>query len=166
MNKEEVKTVLEGHATWLRSGGSKGERADLVGANLSGADLSGADLEGASLTGANLKGANLMGTNMYGVNYKVADLSGAILDKKECQQSTTPKEPTMSNPQLDSLRTDVEIQKLSLEIEMIKGQIGQMGQIRTLQVEALKAVIELIPDVKNVAKAILQKVEKSLATKN
>jgi len=70
----------------------------------------------------------------------------------------------MSNPQLDSLRTDVEIQKLSLEIEMIKGQIGHMGQVRTLQVEVLKAMIELIPDVKNFAKAVLQKAEKSLAT--
>ena len=70
----------------------------------------------------------------------------------------------MSNPQLDSLRTDVEIQKLSLEIEMIKGQIGHMGQVRTLQVEVLKAMIELIPDVKNIAKAILQKVEKKLTT--
>ena len=37
--------ILDDHKTWLRTGGEKGERADLSWANLSGADLSWADLD-------------------------------------------------------------------------------------------------------------------------
>jgi len=55
MTQEEIQTILDLHASWLR-GEDDGKRA-----NLSRADLSGADLTGANLTGANLSEADLTG---------------------------------------------------------------------------------------------------------
>ena len=81
--KEELATVLEKHAKWLRgqAGGSRANlsRADLRGADLSGANLSRADLRGAYLSGAYLSGAYLSGADLRGAYLSGADLSGANL---------------------------------------------------------------------------------------
>jgi uncharacterized protein YjbI with pentapeptide repeats len=62
--------VLEAHARWLASGGSRGERAGLAGFDLEGLSLRHADLRRADLGGAeNLAPAALAG----------ADLAGAAL---------------------------------------------------------------------------------------
>jgi hypothetical protein len=95
MTREEIKTVLDLHASWLgnREGGVRADlsganlrEADLSGANLSEANLSGANLGGANLREANLRGADLSGANLSGAylggaNLREADLSGANLDK-------------------------------------------------------------------------------------
>jgi uncharacterized protein YjbI with pentapeptide repeats len=68
----DIKKILDDHKLWRETGGEKGARANLFGANLECADLEGADLAGANLEGANLYGADLRGANLYG-----ADLEGA-----------------------------------------------------------------------------------------
>ena len=78
MKPEELKTILDDHAKWLR--GEGGKRADLSGADLYGANLRGADLSRANLRGANLRRANLYGANLYG-----ADLSRAEIDSAICR---------------------------------------------------------------------------------
>ena len=61
MTSDELKTILDTHAAWLR-GDADGKRADL-----SRADLTGANLYGANLTGAYLYGADLTdATNVAG----------------------------------------------------------------------------------------------------
>jgi hypothetical protein len=83
MNADELKSVLDLHAKWLRGeeGGSRANLvgANLIGANLSDADLIGADLSDASLIGANLRGANLRYANLIGANLSDASLIGANL---------------------------------------------------------------------------------------
>jgi len=79
----ELNEIVKQHNEWLKYT-SKGNRANLSGADLSGANLSGADLSGANLYGANLSGAILSGANLYGANLSGAilygaNLSGAIL---------------------------------------------------------------------------------------
>ena len=54
MSPDELKTILDDHAKWLR--GDAGKYANLAGANLAGANLAGAYLGGANLEGANLGG--------------------------------------------------------------------------------------------------------------
>jgi uncharacterized protein YjbI with pentapeptide repeats len=93
----DTKQVLESHATWLRTGGVDGERANLRWANLSGADLSvanlsradlsGADLSGADLRGADLSGADLSGADLRGADLRRADLSGADLSGADLRRA-------------------------------------------------------------------------------
>ena len=61
MNKAKLNKILSLHAEWLEDE-SKGEIADLSGADLRWANLRGADLRRADLSGANLMFANLKGT--------------------------------------------------------------------------------------------------------
>ncbi len=75
MNKETLDKILDNHKLWLSSGGLKGERANLVGANLERANL-----ERANLVGANLERANLVGANLERANLEDANLRGANLD--------------------------------------------------------------------------------------
>ena len=51
--------ILAAHATWLRTNGEEGKRANLAGANLADANLMRANLARAYLTGAYLAGAYL-----------------------------------------------------------------------------------------------------------
>jgi hypothetical protein len=85
ISKEELATILENHAKWIRDQ-EGGVRADLSGADLSRANLYGADLSGANLSRANLSradlyGANLSGANLSRANLSRADLSGANLSR-------------------------------------------------------------------------------------
>ena len=57
MDAEELKEILEQHASWLHCNG--GQRADLSHADLSYADLSYANLSQSNLSKANLSHANL-----------------------------------------------------------------------------------------------------------
>ena len=78
MNADELKTVIDLHAKWLRDEPG-GQQANLHGANLHGADLRRADLRKADLSGANLHGADLSGANLSWANLHGADLRGADL---------------------------------------------------------------------------------------
>ncbi len=78
MTPEDLKTILDDRAKWVRGGA--GKRADLRGADLRGANLRGADLGGADLRGANLRGANLRGANLEGADLEGADLRSAYLE--------------------------------------------------------------------------------------
>ena len=98
MSKDELKSILEQHESWIEGiGGKRADLqgvdmrwtdlqganlrwADLQGANLEGANLQGADMQGADMQGADLQGANLQGANMQGADLRWADLLGAYLD--------------------------------------------------------------------------------------
>ncbi|MDP7429584.1 MAG: pentapeptide repeat-containing protein [Alphaproteobacteria bacterium] len=69
-----MQKMLAGHALWVESNGSSGERV-----SLSGEDLHGVDLAGAALSGAELKGCNLSGANLSKALLVLADLSDANL---------------------------------------------------------------------------------------
>lgn len=75
--------VLKDHATWVRSQGRDGSRAnfegaDLRGAMLNGANLSGANLCGARFEGAKLRAANLCGADARGAHFEGADMRGLV----------------------------------------------------------------------------------------
>ena len=63
INTNELKDILEKHSLWL-SDNSKGERANLSGANLSRANLYNANLSDANLSRANLSDADLSRANL------------------------------------------------------------------------------------------------------
>lgn len=62
MSPEELKTILDDHAKWLR--GKGGKQANLSWANLRAVNLSRANLSEADLSGANLSRANLCGAKV------------------------------------------------------------------------------------------------------
>ena len=96
ITKEQLDDILRKHALWINNE-SRGERANLSGANLRGADLRGADLyqadlRGADLYQADLRGAdlsraNLSGANLYQANLHEADLRGADLYQADLYQA-------------------------------------------------------------------------------
>ena len=79
MTKKELDKILDNHKEWLRTGGDKGERANLSCADLRCADLRRANLSGADLSGADLSCANLSCANLSCANLSCADLSCADL---------------------------------------------------------------------------------------
>ena len=90
--KEELATVLEKHAKWLR-GQAGGSRANLSRADLRGADLSGANLSGAVHAWAQVafRGHGECGRMLTAVVYKEGDevvyqcgcFSGSLADLKK-----------------------------------------------------------------------------------
>jgi Pentapeptide repeats (8 copies) len=78
MTADEIKSILELHAKWLK-GLADGKRAKLTDADLTDADLTDADLTDAVLTDANLTGAVLTGAVLTGAVLTGADLTGAKL---------------------------------------------------------------------------------------
>ena len=89
-----IKKILDDHTLWRETGGEKGARAYLRGADLRYANLEGANLSkanlygtyfryaylyGADLEGADLRYANLYGANLYGAYLTGANLYGAYL---------------------------------------------------------------------------------------
>jgi len=71
--KEQIDEILENHKVWLEDN-SKGQRA-----NLRGADLQRANLREANLRWANLREANLREANLRGADLREADLQRANL---------------------------------------------------------------------------------------
>ena len=86
---------LQKHATWIKSGGQKGNpgnfeildlsRKDLSNVDFShagfrGANLSGSKLDGASFVGCDLRETNLNGASLKGTDFRGADLTGAAYD--------------------------------------------------------------------------------------
>jgi len=67
-SQDQLKAILVTHSEWVKSGGQKGDRANLAGAYLKAANLDGASLEGANLFGANLYRANLEGAELMNAN--------------------------------------------------------------------------------------------------
>ena len=59
MEREKLNEILLSHRQWVKSGGEKGQRANLEGANLQGAELQYANIKGANIKDANLEGANI-----------------------------------------------------------------------------------------------------------
>lgn len=86
-NEKRVKTlqeILALHAKWLKSNGSEGERANLVGMDLSFAQLRAVNLKKATLQmtkfgGADLRNANFYGADLTGASFEGADLSVAMI---------------------------------------------------------------------------------------
>jgi uncharacterized protein YjbI with pentapeptide repeats len=78
VTKDELATILDKHAKWLR-GEEGGAGANLAGAYLDGANLAGANLAGANLARANLAGAYLAGANLARANLAWANLAWANL---------------------------------------------------------------------------------------
>ena len=78
MDAKDLATILEAHASWLRSV-ADGCRANLCRADLRGANLRDANLCGADLFDANLRDADLCGANLRGANLRDANLRGANL---------------------------------------------------------------------------------------
>ena len=88
MKPDELKTILDDHAKWLR--GENGRCADLSGADLGGAclryaDLRCANLRNADLRGSDLRGANLRSAALTGVNLQASLLVGTFLDIAICR---------------------------------------------------------------------------------
>jgi len=73
MEATKLAGILAEHAAWLKDL-TKGERANLRGANLQDANLRGANLQDADLRDADLRGANLRDANLRGANLRGADL--------------------------------------------------------------------------------------------
>jgi len=80
MKIDELRTILNRHAAWLR-GESGGERADLTRANLTRANLTRANLTGANLNRANLVEADLTRASLTGASLTGASLTGADLNE-------------------------------------------------------------------------------------
>ena len=76
ITKEQLDDILRKHALWINNE-SRGERADLRGADLCQANLHEANLSGADLYQADLRGANLHEANLYQANLRGADLHEA-----------------------------------------------------------------------------------------
>ena len=55
----QIREIVELHRQWIESGGIKGKKAELQGANLNRAELQGARLRRANLSEATLSGARL-----------------------------------------------------------------------------------------------------------
>ena len=79
ISPDELRGILDSHATWLETGGAEGQPADLSNANLRGANLKDANLGEANLQGANLQAANLQGAGLYRAKLQDAHLYGAKL---------------------------------------------------------------------------------------
>jgi len=75
--------LLAAHHEWLESGGKKGRKLVLTGADLSGADLNSVALDQACLAHANLSGADLGGAFVSQADLTGANLSGTYLRKTE-----------------------------------------------------------------------------------
>ena len=83
MTKDELKSILEQHESWIKSIG--GKRADLQGADLRWANLQSADLRWADLQSANLQSADLRWADLQSANLQSADLQGANLRDADLQ---------------------------------------------------------------------------------
>lgn len=77
MNKDELKSILEQHESWIK--GIGGKRADLRDADLRLANMQGADLRNVDLREAKLQDADLQGVDMQWANLQGAGLQGADL---------------------------------------------------------------------------------------
>lgn len=90
--EDELREILAAHATWLKTDGKEGQRADLReanirDANLQGVNLSYANLEGTNLPFASFAGAILIDTNLQGANLRGADLEGAYLQDASLREA-------------------------------------------------------------------------------
>ena len=86
ITKEQLDDILRKHALWINNK-SRGERADLRGANLHEADLHEADLRGANLHEANLYQANLHEADLRGANLHEANLYRANLHEADLRRA-------------------------------------------------------------------------------
>jgi len=78
MTEEELNEIVASHGRWLADK-SRGERANLRGADLCDADLRRADLRDADLRDADLRCADLRDADLCGADLRCADLRGADL---------------------------------------------------------------------------------------
>jgi len=135
-SQDQLWAILDAHSEWVKSGGQKGDRANLAGANLAGAYLFGANLERANLKDAhlhcaNLERANLFGANLYRAklvdanlhcaNLERANLEGTILEKKEAKQtfvSSVKSENTLRS-EIEAIANKHGMKVVSLGLELL-----------------------------------------------
>ena len=79
MNQAELNIILAAHTEWLATGGFRGVRADLSGADLREVSFRGVNLHSANLSDANLRGVDLSNANLSRTHLLCADLSGATV---------------------------------------------------------------------------------------
>jgi uncharacterized protein YjbI with pentapeptide repeats len=118
ITESELQDVLEAHELWVRSGGKRGERADLSGVDLEGADLSDAQLsqadlfearldeaqmQGADLRRANLQESRLRGVDLHGANLEGARMYGADLTKAR-MRNVQLREADLTRSRLEAAR--------------------------------------------------------------
>lgn len=85
MDQQKLRRVLDEHKLWLESSGSRGQAANLKGADLSGVNFREHDLRKANLKGVKLCDSNLNNANIQGSNLAKADLSGAQFQGADLQ---------------------------------------------------------------------------------
>ena len=119
MNKNDLKKVLDAHASWLR-GEDIGVCANLRGVNLRGANLDYANLRGADLRGAYLRGAYLRGANLRGADLRGAYLGGANLEDADLR---------------DADLSHANLKGADLRSVKLWNTIGNKEQIKSLQLE-------------------------------
>ena len=86
MKKKELVAILQQHKEWLADN-TKGNRADLRGADLQDADLREADLSKADLYGADLRESDLQVADLYGADLRRADLERADLRRADLRRA-------------------------------------------------------------------------------
>jgi uncharacterized protein YjbI with pentapeptide repeats len=93
----EITKLLDAHRLWLETGGKKGGRADLEGADFQGAvELKGANLQRAILNHAEFKNADLTNANFQVAELRRANFDGAIL------RDTNFREADLQNANLET----------------------------------------------------------------
>ena len=95
-----VKQAVEGHLTWLRTGGQEGERASLQGAELHGARLGQINLSNINLREADLSDADCTGINFQGADLRQANLSHANITSGNLGVAKL-RHSTLKNTRLD-----------------------------------------------------------------
>ena len=79
ITKNELKSILEKHQTWIAKSWVETDQKEGNQLHLQGADLIGVQLNGTDLRKADLNGANLTDANLIGADLREADLRGADL---------------------------------------------------------------------------------------
>jgi hypothetical protein len=122
MDKNQLDKIIKNHKLWL-AGGSKGERANLRGADLHGAALHGANLRKADLRKADLREADLYEADFREADLREADLRGADLHGADLRGadmscSCLPLECTTSEMKIDANQAEWLFKMISsLEME-------------------------------------------------
>lgn len=79
LDPEEINKIWNGHREWVKSNGTAGRRADVVGADLKNAPFWMVNLEGASLIDCDLRGTGCTEANFSRADLSRTDFQGAAL---------------------------------------------------------------------------------------
>lgn len=118
---EQLRTLLQTHSAWVRSGGREGSAADFGAWDLGRADLRGASLRRADLHGVNLADARLRGADLTRADLRDAELSGANLASSDLSRADLRGANIRRAVLRDSILTDAD---LSDTRGLLPGQLG------------------------------------------